>query len=417
MSLLFYTLNSKHTNAFDKARFNLIWRVNYVLSILFVFLILAFLVQGDLKSFFLFTFSLLITSGSLYYLFKTENYKPIYYFIVISGLTLCAFSINIFQTLIHYGDLVWLIVAVALGYFGLGSKIAKYFLLVALVEIAVHIVFFLNSNIEKMAPLNTIDMLPLILEISIAFFIVFYIISQYTSLYTSSEQNILAINRELEYQNKIVSKQNNDKELLLKEIHHRVKNNLQIISSLLNLQSYSIENETALSAIKEGQSRIKTMALLHQRLYQNTSDFSKLNFNDYVKELVDNIRKNYSGNQTNVQILINIDNFYFDIDTAVPLGLIINELCSNSFKYALGAGGKLEISIKQIADNNYILRVKDSGLGIDESKITTPNSMGLKLVTILARQLKGSLKYTYDSGANFLISFFDTSHHTTQNEN
>lgn len=406
----YYTIQTKHTNKFDIARFNLIWRFNYVLTLLFVLLNIFFVIQGDTDSLILFSIATVLTASSLIVLYFKNNFKIIYTFICCFGIILPALTLNFQNHIVHYGDIVWIIVAVCLSYFGLGYKTGKYFMLAGLLAIAVHIIFFLNTNLNEIAPLQLFDKIVLLLEISIAFFIVFYIIYQYTTLYSQSEKELTTANTEL-------IKQNLEKELLLKEIHHRVKNNLQIVSSLLSLQSGSIENESALSALKEGQSRIKSMALLHQRLYQNKDDFSKLNFKDYVSELHKSIEKSHKNSKEEINTSINIENIYFDIDTAVPLGLIMNELITNSYKYAFNNGGNLTITIEKEtnnnSNNNYRLIIKDSGAGIRNFDINNITTLGLKLVNMLSKQLKGNLKYEYENGTKFIISFIDKSKTTT----
>lgn len=398
----YYTIHTKHTNEFDIARFNLIWRFNYVLTLLFILLNIFFLIQGDIESFVLFCIAMCVTFGALLILFYKNNFKLIYTVISCLGILFPAITLNFQNNIVHYGDIVWIIVAVCLSYFGLGYKTGKYFMIAGLLTIAAHILFFLNINLAEITPLHLFDKIVLLLEISIAFFIVFYIIYQYTRLYSESEKKLITANDEL-------LKQNTEKELLLKEIHHRVKNNLQIVSSLLSLQSGTIENETALSAIKEGQSRIKSMALLHQRLYQNKDDFSKLNFKYYIIELTKSIEKSHKTTNDEIKTIIDVENIYFDIDTAVPLGLIINELITNSYKYAFISGGNLYISIKKQSESDYLLIVKDSGSGIRDFDINNISSLGLKLVYMLTRQLRGHLKYEYESGAKFIISFIDKS--------
>ncbi len=407
---LFYNLNLEETNPFKIARFNLIWRANYVLSILFVLIISAYIIQNNIPSVLLFIFALLITTGSLIFLYKTKKTAPIYFFIATLGIILPVLSANYMLEDNHYGNIVWIIVAICIAYFGLGAKIGKYYALAGIIGLAIHIYFFLNENTRLTRTLNLIDKTALTLEVSIAISMVFYIIYQYTNLYTLSEKKVMATNNELELQNTTIQKQNQEKEILLKEIHHRVKNNLQLVSSLLNLQSNSISDATVVSAIQEGQSRIKTMSILHHRLYQNDGDFSKLSFKEYTTDLINSIHTTYSNKKVNTEIDIKIENIHLDIDTAIPLGLIINELTTNAYKYALAEGGSLLVSITSIQNNEYKLHIKDSGKGmpfhIDFENI---NTLGLKLVKILSKQIKGNLSYFYDDGANFVITFIDKS--------
>ncbi len=408
MAKLYYTLKTNYSNAFDVARFNIIWRFNYVLSVLFVLLNIVFLIQGDVQSVVHFIIALLITTGSLFYLFKTKKFSTIYYFISICGILFPTVTMNTTNHLPHYGDIVWLIVAICIAYFGLGSKIGKYFFLAGLISIAIHIGFYLNINLTKINLLTTIDKVALITELTIAFSIVFYIIYQYTNLYSISEKSVMRINFELEKQNRFINEQNLEKETLLKEIHHRVKNNLQVVSSLLNLQSYSLNDKYALAAIKEGQGRIKTMALLHQKLYQNSHNISEINFKDYLTQLISMVASAYN-NKSKVEVNVSVENIFFDIDTAVPLGLIANELATNAFKYAFEDGGDFFIGIVQSGNEEYVMEIRDNGKGLPANiEMEKVNTLGLRLVNILSKQLKGKVNYSYDNGSKFVISFIDT---------
>ncbi len=218
-------------------------------------------------------------------------------------------------------------------------------------------------------------------------------------------------NNKLRYKNKQIAKQrdeikerDSEKQLLLKEIHHRVKNNFQIVSSLLELQTKGIEDKKALSLAKEGQGRVRAMALIHQKLYQN--DDLLINFNEYIQSLVRDINSVYAT--TNIETIYDIDkDFTLDIDTAIPLGLIINELITNSFKYTFSIEKDNKLSIK-LHKNNEInsLIICDNGKGINDNiNLKTIKSIGLKLVKNLVKQLHGKIEYKYNNGAEFTIYF------------
>lgn len=212
----------------------------------------------------------------------------------------------------------------------------------------------------------------------------------------------------LNEQNRIIQKAYEEKDLLIKEVHHRVKNNFQIVSSLLELQSKGIEDEKALALANEGKNRVKSMALIHQKLYQNESGL--INFDEYIKLLVNEISAMYAG-QNNVQTNINAENIKLDVDTAIPLGLIINEIITNSYKYAFAKAEKniLNVSInKEYEKGNYRLEISDNGPGIDNNiDVKTAKSLGLRLITRLVKQLQGKMKITSQGGAQFDILFKD----------
>ncbi len=204
-----------------------------------------------------------------------------------------------------------------------------------------------------------------------------------------------------------------EKEVLLREIHHRTKNNMQIISSLLSLQSEKVEDAYYNEILLESQNRIKTMSLIHEKLYRS-DDLANIDFKDYINSLVINMFRTYDINTKTISFKTDIDNIALSIDTAIPCGLIINELVSNSFKHAFPGDRKGEISIafKQIPGDKYLLSVTDNGIGIpEEINISETKTLGLQLVTTLARhQLQGEIEIIRDKGSSFRICFKETTY-------
>lgn len=197
----------------------------------------------------------------------------------------------------------------------------------------------------------------------------------------------------------ILAKAVSDKDLLLREIHHRVKNNLQMVSSLLSLQSRSIDDETALKAINDGKSRVRSMAIIHQDLYQQ-DNLTGVNVQSYLEKLCSELFATYNINDEEIQLKLDIENIDADVDTLVPLGLIINELVTNSLKYAFQGreNGVVSISLKE-QSNLLLLIVSDNGIGYNESDILA-TSFGNKLVASLAKQLKATITTKNDDGSS-----------------
>ncbi|MBK7818344.1 MAG: PAS domain S-box protein [Sphingobacteriaceae bacterium] len=200
-----------------------------------------------------------------------------------------------------------------------------------------------------------------------------------------------------------------EKEILLKEIHHRVKNNLQIISSLLNLQADTIEDVKAKEKYRESIGRIKSMAIIHELLYQ-TKNFNNVKADDYLNELVKYISQTYSINKNiDVELAIDIKTKRIDIDKAIPCGLIINELLSNAYKYAFPtqSSGKIKIKLSAISGQPYLyeLIVLDNGVGMPESIYSESKTLGMQLVQSLLDQLNGKLEIVRNNGTKFIIQF------------
>jgi PAS domain S-box-containing protein len=197
-----------------------------------------------------------------------------------------------------------------------------------------------------------------------------------------------------------------EKEILLKEIHHRVKNNLMIISSLLNLQSRYIKDEKSKNIFKESQNRARSMALIHERLYQST-DLKRIDFGDYIQTLANDLYRTYVMDSSLIKLNIDVKDVMLDIDQSIPLGLIVNELVTNSLKHAFPPGESGEIDIKFYSqDDKYILEVKDNGMGFPEDvDYKNTDSLGLRLVTSLTEQLDGEIEFNNGSGTSFKIIF------------
>ncbi|MCM4169975.1 histidine kinase [Arenibacter sp. TNZ] len=201
-----------------------------------------------------------------------------------------------------------------------------------------------------------------------------------------------------------------EKDTLLKEIHHRVKNNLQTVSSLLSLQSRSIDEPKIKTLIKSSQNRVISMAMVHEMLYMR-HDLSKIEYKSYVEELSDYLLRSFKGSDNNISLNIIIPDIKLGIDTAIPLGLLINEVITNALKYGIkdNEEGEIHIELLKSNDKDYVLYIGDNGEGFPEN-ISHKNtkSLGLKLIHNLARQLKGSINRDMSKkGTNYIVKFSD----------
>jgi two-component sensor histidine kinase len=207
-------------------------------------------------------------------------------------------------------------------------------------------------------------------------------------------------------QQKVLAKALDEKSLLLKEIHHRVKNNLQLVSSLLTLQGQTITDDIALKAINEGKSRVRSMALIHQDLYQ-TDNITSVSAQTYFLKLCNELFDTYNIKKDQITLITHIEPLQLDVDTLIPMGLIINELITNSLKYAFtdNKRGTIEISLKE--ENNILeLNVNDNGVGYDLDQLNK-ESFGHKLIRSLIQQLDGNLETKIDNGTKIFMTFKD----------
>ena len=196
-----------------------------------------------------------------------------------------------------------------------------------------------------------------------------------------------------------------EKNILLKEIHHRVKNNLQIIVSLFNLQSAYLQDKASHKILKEGQDRIRSMALIHDRFYQSDGT-SRIDFDDYIKRLCETIMQSQNANPQKIRLQIEAEKISLDIDTAVPCGLIINELVSNAIKHAFADdGGTIWVTFKKV-DDHYLLSIADNGKGLPDGKdFETADTLGIQLVNVLSDQIDGKVTVENSNGLKVIIKF------------
>jgi two-component sensor histidine kinase len=198
-----------------------------------------------------------------------------------------------------------------------------------------------------------------------------------------------------------------EKEVLLKEIHHRVKNNLQVISSLFDMTSTRIHDQQANDLIKDARTKIHTMALIHARLY-GSERVDQIDMRDHIRELANYLSQVYSDSKK-ITLIVDLSSIYLPITQAIPCALVLNEVISNAFKHAFREGqkGTIEISVKSPAQDTISIRVKDDGIGIpQEVDIYKTDSLGLKLLRNLVQsQLKGKIDVKRDKGTEFIIEF------------
>ncbi len=225
-------------------------------------------------------------------------------------------------------------------------------------------------------------------------------------------KNLLKAHHNLYKSKKEIEERIKEKETLLREVHHRVKNNLQTVSSLLNLQSRTLDDDQVKDLIRSSQNRVISMAMVHEMLYMR-DDLSKIEYRSYVRELSDYLVKSLKGTDHQIQLLIDIPDISLGIDTAIPLGLLINEAITNSLKYGILNDESGVISIKLIRedDNNLVLLIGDDGRGFpDTINYKTTKSLGLKLIHNLTRQLNGTIsKDLIKKGTHYIIRFREVS--------
>lgn len=201
------------------------------------------------------------------------------------------------------------------------------------------------------------------------------------------------------------------KEWLMKEVHHRVKNNLQVVISLLNIQSAYLQDEQASASLKESQNRMQSISLIHQKLYQSESR-ARINMQVYIKEFIDYLKHSFNVD-TGIRITIDVVSVEFDVILAVPLGLILNEAITNAIKYAFcnRPGGNISIVLSELGDQKYVLKVIDDGVGITEGMKQEENrSLGMSLMKNLSQQINGEFMILNKKGCAVILQFAERQH-------
>jgi two-component sensor histidine kinase len=225
-------------------------------------------------------------------------------------------------------------------------------------------------------------------------------------IYRTNKQNEL-INRDLAVKNKLIEQQSKEKDMLMLEIHHRVKNNLQIVSSLLNLQANSITDTAAKDALRESHNRVKSIALIHQKLYMQ-EDISAISLEEYVMQLCNHLKVVFNANQVEISCSVHPPHLKLGMEQSIPLGLILNELITNSIKYAHinKEGGQISIRFVDDLGGNCTLFFSDNGVGMpDNFDVTKATTLGMRMVNELTRQLNGTLVYIKTPSPTFKIVF------------
>lgn len=248
-----------------------------------------------------------------------------------------------------------------------------------------------------------IDLAPFVLGI-----ISYFVGTNINELNNKFVDRIQDVNETLVTRNSELENVIKEKEVLFKEVHHRVKNNLQVVTSLLRLQSRHVEDPVSKKLFKNCQYRIKSMSMIHEMLYKS-QDISKINYSNYIQKLISGLVVSMKGEAHNITLSIEVPEIRLDINTSIPLGLLINEIITNALKYGIPRDslGHIYLKMTKTEDQRLKIVIGDDGLGFaDEVNFETTNSLGLKLINKLTTQLKGSIEKLKDKkGTHYILLF------------
>ncbi|PWL27767.1 MAG: hypothetical protein DCO96_10715 [Fluviicola sp. XM-24bin1] len=362
------------------------WRLSLIFS--FVFVVLGILViQIDWKSAIVYGIVVVIASCLLLYMAKTKNARPVYWVYAIAASLMTQFTLNFILNTAHYTDFLWILSTIIFAFTTLGKNAGRGILLFHCLGIAYYVTYGFNEHYQLVEYHNFEQRIVLYVEILLGLFTISYLLNQYVSFNNYTKNQLKILNQNLEDQNEAVLSKNRENITLVKEVHHRVKNNLQIIISLLRMQRSEIESEEAQKQFNVAINRILTMSMIHQKLYQEKEP-SKINIRDYLEDLTAEL-VSLSEERVSVRVNLEADEEYADLKMIVPLGLLINELVANSMKHAFkGASeGTINIQLKSESNKGCIhVNYWDSGEWLEPTK---ESGFGLELIEILTEQMEG----------------------------
>jgi len=322
-------------------------------------------------------------------------------FYVFVGLSLLILSCTTQLDSLVVTNEIWFVIQVLFTFFTLGRAWAIGVALDSISVMMYYVNFLMYDNLHTELVYESRKIQALLFIIPIEFFSVFYIINEFLKTRDYAERKVKQSNEELRNRNAIIEKQKNEKSAMIKEIHHRVKNNLQIVNSLLRLQSNEITDKKALQMLEESQSRVLSMALLHENLYRTEEE---LNVTEHLYVLANDLLRTYSvGKNIELDLVVNVKKI--GTRTMVPLGLIINEMITNSLKYAFpeNLDGRIILYLLQLDENRYEMIIGDNGIGMESDQINS--SLGMELVQLFTDQLEGVTEHLPGPGSINRITF------------
>jgi two-component sensor histidine kinase len=392
------TPNHSYNDFYDIARFRLAWRINIFLTFALFATSIFYFFHNTTTAIQYFSGFIIALTGVIY-LIVTKKFKLVSFFMVICTLVLVVSSLYFVTNIPHFVEPLWLIIIAIFSYFNLGKQAGHLVLALVTLAISIYFYFFLNDNETLKNPLSYYDLIGTITELCLCLFIIGYFLFNFIETTADAEQKFREANDALNEQNKMIKLQHEEKTVLLQEIHHRVKNNLQVITSLLRLQSAEIESSETKTHFSDAINRIMTMSLIHQKMYQ-TKNLSQLDVSDYFKTLINDL---IISSSVKIPIEISVHSHLEKVGskTIVPLALLIAELVSNSLKHAFEDRGKIIVNLSEEKNNTFELMYKDNGVWKEKD---TFNSFGLQLIETLIEQLEGSKLLTTENGTEYLIS-------------
>ncbi|WP_107040217.1 sensor histidine kinase [Brumimicrobium mesophilum] len=385
----------------ETAKFNFVWRINLVFTIVgFVMMIFTYLIQDRFFKYYVLVF--VLTIGSLFFLKYLKTYKlvaKILYLVVSTVLGAAIFSV---PESLHLQESLWMVVLILAAFFTLGNVWGCFYLLVNTIFYGIYYNYQFAGTAHISLTIRPDALFLLSIEFAVSMFLIGYVMFQYGLINKYAFKHASKAYENLNSEKQIVELQNREKTVLLQEIHHRVKNNMQVIVSLLRMQSREIISKEGKESFEDAITRIMTMSLIHQKMYEKES-LIDLDVKDYLSTLINNLVKSNAVNK-DISFTVNSSLKCVSAKNMVPLGLIINELVSNSIKHAFESIGRIELTLTPLEGTSFSLSYFDDGTWKENDKQT----FGTQLIEVFTDQLDGTYeREIIDSGTYFHFTLID----------
>jgi two-component system, sensor histidine kinase PdtaS len=391
----------RFADIFEEANYILTYRILVFLQLCLITLIPFIIFSQEFQVIVVNIFSLLLTFVTTLFVRKTTKIKSITAILNLIGCILVLYTLFFIPTQPHVIFILWMVINIVFAYVTINLLWGTIFTVIHSISLFLYYFFIFESHRSFLLEITEMQLLGIAINALICLMIIAYLI--YANIKTNQQAQIQLNQAQeaLTIQLSTIQKQSREKTILLKEIHHRVKNNLQIITSLIRLQSRELENEEAVSTFRDLTNRVLTMSMIHERMYK-TESFDSLNVESYLKELAQDLCSSHS--MYSIKIHIETEIVDFGLNTIVPLALIFNELFTNSIKHAFQDidDQHIYISFKKYNQKTYLFEFKDNGNWKTPEK---SESFGFELIQALVEQLDGEIKFESTPNTKYMITF------------
>jgi two-component system, sensor histidine kinase PdtaS len=407
---MFENLKHKFKSDIDGARISMHeeGKINVFLNTLFIGFLIGFLgtfVMLSIGAWEMIPLTVLSTAISVITFFiaiKTSSYKVPAFFFFLLWFTGVSFNIIYYDEVLHFASPIWIILINILVIYVLGIRIGFITLFISTLVFIFYLKNELAAGIERMSSLNENVLLSVYVEAAFAMASLGFLLWIIIENSRKSDIVLNEKNQKLEAQNAVILQSNEEKTIMLKEIHHRVKNNLQIITSLLRLQMNEIQNDEAIAKFRESINRVIAMSLIHEKIYQS-DQLNQIDIREYFQSLGDDLIQSYATDKP-VNLNLHMAHFHLPMEKLIPLALMFNELMTNSLKHAFENTELPEIHIEltRLTENRIEFIYADNGIWVQrESK----SSLGIELIHSFAEQLDGNIEFESEKGTRYRLIF------------